>query len=229
MGSTESNNLYYIKSAIDSNQWFTIEYRDFNDPFERLIPTRTLLMGRWMDTVPIDYHYGGNAEFDFYTHPNAYYTFRSHSRIDTLEGHTYAGTIFNSEIGRTYFGPSSDPHPFLADGTPETSFEIYDISENGNTCTFSVRFLNQGIEPSSTSLNAFTLYPNPAHGQVTIEPDNPIQPYSVAIFNTLGKQVWHTDGATGKVLFDTQSLPGGVYYVTFTSQNKSTTTKLTVE
>ena len=227
VGSSESNNLYYIKSAIDSNQWFTIEYRDYNDPFEKIINTRTLLMGRWMDTVPIDYHFGGNAEFDFFTRPNAYYTFRSRSRIDTLDGHL--GTFFNNVFGRTYFGPSSDPHPFLADGTPETSFEIYDISENGNTCTFSVRFLNQGIEPSSTSLNAFTLYPNPAHGQVTIEPDNPIQPYSVAIFNTLGKQVWHTEGAKGKVLFDTQNLPGGVYYVTFTSQNKSTTTKLTVE
>jgi hypothetical protein len=86
-----------------------------------------------------------------------------------------------------------------------------------------------GISEHDLAPMALTLYPNPAHGQVTIEPDNPIQPYSVAIFNTLGKQVWHTDGATGKVLFDTQSLPGGVYYVTLTSQNKSTTTKLTVE
>lgn len=177
------NNLYYIKSAIDPNQWFTIEYRVPCGAYERL-PRCGLIMGRWMDTVPIDIQRCGNAYYDFVNTPNTYYVFRPNSTNDNEQG-DFTNPFFSMETGATSFGPSTNPHPFLADGTPEQSFLIYGIQDMGETCTFSVRFLSQGI--SETEAETFALYPNPATTSFQLTGVTVGSP--ISIYNTLGQCV----------------------------------------
>lgn len=142
VGSSPHQNCYYIKSAIDSTQWFTFEYRNKQDPFEFGIPHTGLITARWNDTVPLDYNgMFANAFFDGQSRAHQYWVFRPGSDSDTEDGNIYAA-YFCAQVERTEFGPSTDPHPYLTDGTPETSFEITNIQENGTELTFHVHFLS---------------------------------------------------------------------------------------
>ena len=147
VGSSASQNCYYIKSSIDSTQWFTFEYRRKADLFDGGIPGTGLIAGRWSDTIAMDSrNYYSNAFFDFYNVANQYWIFRPGSDIDTVNG-GLDNAHFCSSVGRnteprTSFGPTTDPHPYLTDGTPETSFEITNIHENGTELTFHVHFFN---------------------------------------------------------------------------------------
>lgn len=207
LGSSASNNLYYIKSAIDTNQWFTIEYRSTDDYFENTLPSSGLILGRWMDTVPLNQYYIGNAFFDYYTRPNTYRVFRPGSASDTVNG-DYLNAVFNS-TGLNSFGPNTDPHPYLTDGTPEQSFEIYNIQENGNTCSFSVRFLDtEGIEELSDA-GQLRIYPNPATSSIALEGLPAGTP--VKIYDIRGSLVFSTQYNGTEI--DVRSLTAGLYFV----------------
>ena len=209
-----TNNLYYIKSAIDSNQWYTIEYRTPDEQYEVSLTHNGLIIGRWMDTVTHNIYLGGNSFFDYYHKPNTYWVFRPDSYSDTIQGDV-ANCFFTQSLGRDAFGPATNPHPYLADGTPEQSFEIYDISTFGSTCTFSVRFLHEEIADRSSQ--AVTIYPNPTNGKIQlhgIENGTPVK-----IYNTYGAQVLTTvyDGNA----IDLSHLPSGLYMLatpTFTTK-----------
>lgn len=152
VGSSPSQNCYYIKSSIDTTQWFLFEYRRQEDLFEDGLPGTGLIVARWNDTVPMDYSgMFANAFFDFHTQAHQYWIFRPGSEIDTVDGSPMMAN-FSQASGRTSFGPTTDPHPYLTDGTPETSFEITNIRENGTELTFHVHFFNQqGIEEIENS------------------------------------------------------------------------------
>ncbi len=142
VGSSPHRNCYYIKSATDSTQWFTFEYRRKEDPFEFGIPHTGLIAARWNDTVSLDYNgMFANAFFDGQSRAHQYWVFRPGSASDTEDGNVYAA-YFCAQMGRTEFGPTTDPYPYLTDGTPETSFEITNIQENGTELTFHVHFLS---------------------------------------------------------------------------------------
>lgn len=206
-GSSPDNNLYYIKSSIDSNQWFTIEYRSRSDYFENGLPYDGLLLGRWVDTVPLDQYYIGNAFFDYPTRPNTYWLFRPNSDNDTINGNPNQA-VFRSTHNNS-FGPTTDPHPYLTDGTPEQSFEIYDISENGSTCTFSVRFLTPESIGTPTADLRLNLLPNPATNHVAIEHLPANSP--VKIYDNKGSLVISTRYNGTEI--DVSQLSTGLYFI----------------
>ncbi len=182
--SSSSQNCYYIKSAIDSTQWFTFEYRNRADVYDFNIPGTGMLIGRWNDTVPITYEgMFANAFFDFYNQAHQYWIFRPGSNCDTVNGHPYQAH-FSFASGRTSFGPTTNPHPYLTDGTPELSFEITDIQETGDYLTFHVHFLTD--EVSDVATNPFSVYPNPAVHQVNVSGE---EMQSVELYNALGQLV----------------------------------------
>ena len=208
LNSSAVNHLYYIKSAIDSNQWYTIEYRTPDQKYESSIPEEGLIIGRWADTITHDIYHGGNAFYDFHTIPNAYWVFRPGSDIDSLQGET-AHCYFSQASGRQSFGPTTDPHPYLTDGTPEESFEIYDITENGSTCTFSVRFITheeEGIAPTDGTATA-SVYPNPTSSSIHLS--GIPQGTPVKIYNTLGAVVLTTIYWGESISLE--ALPEGLY------------------
>lgn len=152
VGSSPERNCYFIRSAIDSTQLFTFEYRNRQNPFESGIPGTGLLAARWVDTIPLDYSgMFANAFFDGQQRVHQYWIFRPRSESDVENGIVFAAN-FSQASGRTAFGPTTDPHPYLTDGTPEQSFEITNIREQGDSLTFHVHFLGStGIdEPGST-------------------------------------------------------------------------------
>lgn len=204
--SSVSQNCYYIKSAIDSTQWFTFEYRNTADVFDASVPTG-LLIGRWNDTVPVNYEGSyANAFFDFYTQAHQYWIFRPGSNCDTING-DINNANFSFASGRTSFGPTTDPHPYLTDGTPEHSFEITDIHEYGDYMTFHVHFLPH--EVTEVAGNSFSIYPNPAINQVNVSGKN--MQY-VKLYNALGQLVRTENAESGNICtIPLDHLSSGIY------------------
>ena len=158
VGSSPTQNCYYIKSSIDPTQWFVLEYRRQADLFEDGIPGTGLIVARWVDTVPLNYNgMFANAFFDFYTQAHQYWIFRPGSAIDTVDGDLSRAHFCQAE-GRTSFGPTTDPYPYLTDGTPEPGFEITNIRENGTELTFHVHFFIQPVDIAEVEEDAFRVY-----------------------------------------------------------------------
>lgn len=225
VGSSPSQNCYFIRSEIDPNQWFVFEYRNQSDLFEEGIPGTGLLVARWNDTVPLDY-YGmfANAFFDFHTQAHQYWIFRPYSAIDTIGGNIY-DAHFSAATGRTSFGPTTDPHPYLTDGTPETSFEITDIQENGTQLTFHVHFLNVGVSELEVS-DGLRVWPNPARDNLTIEGENICR---VELFNAVGRQVLaHFSVTDNRSTLSVSHLPAGVYVLKALKNDGSSTVRKVV-
>ena len=198
VGSSPSQNCYYIRSSIDPTQWFVFEYRRQADPFESGIPGTGLIAARWNDTVPLNYNgMFANAFFDFHTQAHQYWIFRPASDIDTVDGYILAAQ-FSQATRKTSFGPTTDPHPYLTDGTPEQSFEITDISENGTELTFHVHFLipPDGIDDVEDGKPEVNVYVQ--NSRVVVEG---AEGEPVSVFDITGRRVQN------------QTLPAGVYIV----------------
>ncbi len=208
VGSSPSQNCYFIRSEIDPNQWFVFEYRNQNDLFDEGIPGTGLLVARWNDTVPLDYMgMFANAFFDFYTQAHQYWIFRPGSDVDTVNGDIWRAQ-FSQESGRTSFGPTTDPHPYLTDGTPETSFEITDITENGQELTFHVHFLHVGLAERNGA-DGLRVWPNPVRDNLTVEGENVCR---LELYNAVGGQVLANPSVTGsRSTLSVSQLPSGVY------------------
>ena len=204
-GSSPTQNCYYIKSAIDTTQWFVFEYRNKADLFEEDIPGTGLVISRWVDSIPLDrdgiYH---NSFFDNENFVHQLWIFRPQCSDDITNGRL-ARAFFSQASGRTSFGPSTDPHPYLTDGTPELSFEITDIQEHDSTLTFHVRFLPLGITDNRYEMSTIRVYPNPASSQLTVTgiPENS----RIEVFNSLGcRQL-----VASQTCFSISELPQGIY------------------
>ncbi len=217
--SSASQNCYYIKSAIDSTQWFTFEYRNQADVYDSYIPATGLLIGRWNDTVPISYEgMFANAFFDFYNQAHQYWLFRPGSSCDTVNGNPNQA-YFSFASGRTTFGPTTNPHPYLTDGTPEVSFEITEIQEAGDYLTFHVHFLPTAVE--NIVGNSFSVYPNPAIHQVNVSGE---YMQSVELYNALGQLVRTEHPATSTFCtIPLDKISSGIYMLKIISNDGTAT------
>lgn len=206
VGSSPSQNLYYIRSRIDSTQWYTIEYRNRDDNYETDLPFSGLIIGRWADTTTVSNMYMGNAFYHYPDHAHSYWIFRPGSSHDTIQGQIYSAAF---GAGST-FNATTDPHPYLTDGTTEDFFEIYDIEPNGTTCSFKVRFRHETVD-GATAAN-WHFYPNPAHNGIHIAlPDGSTQ--TLTIHDALGRCVMRKTLSGGDTYLPLQ-LPKGVYTLT---------------
>ena len=219
--SSDKENCYFIRSSIDPDQWFTFEYRNCND-FMDNIPQSGLIIGRWFDNVDVNNLYdSGNGLFDFHNKPHSYWIFRPNSNIDTINGNIYSAA-FSHESGRTSFGPNTNPRPFLADGTPENSFEITNIYEFGNTLSFDVRFLETNIQELKES--ELKISPNPAKDILSIYCEEIKQ---IEVFDILGKTVTFNYSYDNQI--DISSLNSGIYIIRVHTENGTFTNKFIKE
>lgn len=195
VGSSSSQNCYYIKSAVDPTQWFVFEYRRQADIFESGIPGTGLLVARWNDTVPLDYNgMFANAFFDFHTQAHQYWIFRPGSDIDTVNGDIFSAHFCQAE-GRTSFGPDTDPHPYLTDGTPDTSFVITDIHENGTELTFHVHFLEtNGIDEPEYTSGAISIF---VDGGCVVVEESGTRIADFKVYDVMGRGVKNHDLTSG--------------------------------
>lgn len=214
--SSDHQNCYFIRSAIDPDQWFTFEYRNCDDFMENT-PRSGVIIGRWYDNVDLSSLYdAGNGYFDFFEKPHTYWVFRPNSTIDTVNG-----SINFAAFGlgtRKSFGPTTNPHPFLTDGTPETSFEITNIQYSGDQASFDVHFLVDGI--TSYERHNSLVYPNP----VTDELHLSLQEISrLEIHDQMGRLILSETSPNSQV--NVSSLRQGVYIVTIFTGNERYTEK----
>jgi M6 family metalloprotease-like protein len=228
VGSSPSQNCYFIRSHIDPTQWYVLEYRNRNDLFEGDIPGTGLLVARWNDTVTLDYDgMFANAFFDFYNQAHQYWIFRPGSSIDTVNGYIN-DAYFSQFVGRTSFGPTTDPHPYLTDGTPETSFEITNIHANGPELTFHVHFFDTGVEEFQLADNV-RVYPNPATDVVNVEcrmKNEELEVTNMEVYDVYGKVVAVLETCHGASLqeINVRSLAPGLYFISLTT-NQGVVTK----
>ena len=216
-GSSPTQNCYYIKSSIDPTQWFVFEYRNKADLFESGIPGTGLIAARWNDTVPIGTPEGffANALFNGDDIANLYWIFRPGSSSDTQNGNL-SQAHFSQKVGRTAFGPNTNPHPYLTDGTPETSFEITDINDFGDYLTFHVHFLNAGVDDKMFAKNLM-VSPNPATDRLHISGEGMRR---VEMFNSLGQLVLSTvvdDESYSEIMIS--DMPSGLYILRVVMNN----------
>ncbi len=203
--SSPTQSCYYIRSSIDSTQWYTFEYRNQADLFDEGVPGTGLIIGRWNDTVPLNYDgMFANAFFDFYNHAHQYWIFRPGSACDTVNGNLYMAHFCAAE-GRTSFGPTTDPHPYLTDGTPEQSFEITDIQELGEYLTFHVHFLTSGI--ADNHVDDVQVFPNPVEHQLTVSGDGF---HRIELYNLMGQLLRAEANVSDKCIIPVQDYPVGV-------------------
>lgn len=126
------NHAYKIAS-MDRQQWYILEYRNYSDTFDSSIPGRGMLIWRYNESRDAD-----NADFDFFDTPHELWLFRPNSTVDTINGNT-ANAAFGV-YGRNTFNATSNPHPYLCDGTPDTSFSITNIQVSSDYSTVSFTF-----------------------------------------------------------------------------------------
>ena len=193
---------YYIASVIDSNQWYTIEgvYWEDNNHW-----VNGLQFGRWVDTLPLNRFFGGNGLFDYPGRPNVFWLFRPGSDNDTVSGTHSPYWLLSNPMSS--FGPDTDPHPYLADGTPERSFEIYDIQIGDGRYQFSVRFLHgEGIDAAG-AMDEPRAFPNPTTGVISLKGVE--QGTSIRVYNSYGTQLLDLryDGSR----IDLGGMPAGFY------------------
>lgn len=140
LGSQGENKAYRIASSTP-NQYYVLEYRIKNEPFDENIFGSGLLVYRVNeDTKTCLYEgelieYGGNV--GAYPKRGWYdelYVFRPGGTL-TNNGNL-VNAFYSMESGRVAFNQGTDPAPFLSDGTPDRSISIFDISESGNTISF---------------------------------------------------------------------------------------------
>ena len=218
VGSGPSQNCYYIRSHIDPTQWYVFEYRNQNDLFDEGIPGTGLLVARWNDTVSLDYNgHFANAFFDFYNQAHQYWIFRPGSSIDTVNG-DINNAHFSQLVGRTTFGPNTDPHPYLTDGTPEASFEITDIYDHGDHLTFHVHFFDTGVEDYQNESH-LSVSPNPASDILNI---NGQDMQRMELYNVFGQLVMSENTLSkNHHKVSVSSLPTGLYLVNVILDNGS--------
>ena len=127
--STPTNVAYKIPSN-DPNQFYVLEYRDNASLFETSLPGSGLLIYR------IDTRFDGNQNYN----PSSgiydeVYLFRP-GGTNSSNGDPNAA-YFSSDVGRTEFSASTNPHPFLTNGANDNSLRIYNITSAGSTISFS--------------------------------------------------------------------------------------------
>ena len=124
---SSTNNCYKIASPNSLQEYFIVEYRQQAGSFESSVPASGLLVYRINTQEDGDGNAGGP--------PDEVYLYRPGGT--TSENGTVDNACFSSESGRTEISSSTDPSPFLADGSAG-GLVITEIGSAGNTIQFRV-------------------------------------------------------------------------------------------
>ena len=153
-------NVCYKIASENPNQYYYFEYRHRNSSyFESGIPGNGLLIYRIdTDCNPIG-PCAGNSSYDGYGTFDEIYIFRPGGFIEKGQYGlpiAHDGNIklahFSTAVNRSDFNETTDPHPFLSDGTL-TSLDISDIIDfNGDSLRFTYNTSKQ-IDVSNQNLN----------------------------------------------------------------------------
>ncbi|MBQ6069412.1 MAG: M6 family metalloprotease domain-containing protein [Bacteroidales bacterium] len=143
--SVPGTNIYRFPSA-DSNQFYVVEYRDNTELFDRTLSGKGLLIYR------IDTRFNGNANWNGEDEFDEIWLFRPGSNDSYTDGQI-GMAFFSSAIHRTEFSPSTDPYPYLSDGTRDYTFSISNVTTPGSTISF---YYTNHIKPANLTHSNIT-------------------------------------------------------------------------
>ncbi|MBM2813621.1 MAG: hypothetical protein HW421_383 [Ignavibacteria bacterium] len=125
---SSERNCYKIKSPNDPNQYFMVEYRVKTGLLERNIPGTGMLVYRIDPTAG-----NGNASGP----PDELYIYRPNGT--TTANGTPSQANFSAASGRTAINSTTNPTPFLQDGSPG-GINIFGVGAAGQTISFNITF-----------------------------------------------------------------------------------------
>lgn len=187
--SEADNNCYKIASPYSNYEFFLVEYRRKTGTFESSLPGSGLLVYR------INSMLNGNADGP----PDEVYIYRPNGTVTTNGSPNIAH--FSQGSGRTAINDATNPSSFLHDGSPG-GLNIYNVTEAGNTISFSVTI-------NSISIENPELFTAVATGETQIDltwTKNSANDNVMLVFNTspqIGNPVLGNTYAVGS------NLPGG--------------------
>ena len=124
------------------NQFYILEYRDNTSLFETALPGSGLLVYR------INTSFNGNAGYD--PSNGVYdevYLFRPNGTL--TDNGNLGSAHFGSDVGRMEFNSSTNPYPFFTDGTPDDNLNIYNITNAGNSISFTYGTSSVCVAPTN--------------------------------------------------------------------------------
>ena len=125
----------------------------------------------------------------------------------------------------------TNPHPYLTDGTPEESFEITNIQENGAELSFHVHFFGTSVDDHQgdalQSDERIAVHPNPTNGILFVEGQDM---QFVELFNALGQRVL-TQMAENSAFAEITlaDLPTGIYVLRVVMNDDAVSVKKVVK
>lgn len=119
---------YRIMSP-DEDQYYVLEYRNTDRPFEIGLPGKGLIVYR------VDTRFDGNASNNDIDIADEIWVFRPGSSSSFEEG-SLGRAAFSADSRRTEFSAAQDCGPFLTDGTRDMHFSITNISYCHDSITF---------------------------------------------------------------------------------------------
>ena len=142
ISSPTPTNVAYKILTDDPNQFYVLEYRDKSSMFETSLPGSGLLIYR------INTSYHGNANYN----PNEgiydeVYLFRPGA--STTANGSLNKAHHSSNVNRSEFSAATSAYPFFTNGTIDRSIRIYNITNAGNTISFTYGSMSDCEPPTN--------------------------------------------------------------------------------
>jgi M6 family metalloprotease-like protein len=205
LATSPTGNAYKMASEVPG-QFYVIEYRKTDSQFDSSLPGSGILIYR------VNENFDGNAGYNGTTVFDEIYIFRPNG-TNTVNGNV-SNAFYNSTVGRTAFNSTTNPRPFLTDGT-YSSLSITNITNAGTTISFTYNGLQPSIIPSISTLDFSGYVPTGAIPQ-SVSVSGLFLTDSITVTATSPFLVSKNNSAW----FSTLKLPsnGGLLYIKYNSQ-----------
>ena len=172
-------------------------------------------------TITLDVHSEGEISFYKKVSSESGYDFL-HFYIDGSEKNSWSGEVIWSE---EYYALTPGQHELRW----TYSKDIYVSS--GSDCAWIDYIVFPPAETititQETVINGVAIYPNPNHGQFSI--NLPEEDCEIVVFNNLGQQVYQQSNAKGLTTLNLEGLNNGMYFITVKSASSVSTLKFVKE
>lgn len=199
--STSEKTCYKIPSEVP-DEFFVIECRKKNSPFESDIPASGLLIYR------INSLFSGNASWNGENQLDEVYLYRPQG---TLTNNGFVDNAqYRQNLRRTELDATTDPQPFLSDGYV-SGIRIYDIYSYVDSIRFSyLKPGDVGIADINT-LN-ISVYPNPAQDYVTVSNHSGESWQQITLADAYGK-ILAQETTDKDYTFNLTNYANGIYFI----------------
>ncbi|MFC7774620.1 T9SS type A sorting domain-containing protein [Flavobacterium sp. GCM10027622] len=146
----------------------------------------------------------------------------------SFEGIDLPPSVANTRIGHGYITFKIKPKPGYAigDNIPNTASIYFDFNPAIVTNTYTTEFVS-ALSTDDFDQSAFTLYPNPTTGMVTIAlKDSSNRIDSLNVVDVTGKTVLKKSVNDSVVIADVTSLANGLYFITIRAGQQESTIKV---